>query len=69
MDKAAMVILVPKWPTQSWFAFLRRYLVAEPMEIPLERDVLRLKDVDGRLEDKQHARLGKMTLLICHVQG
>ena len=43
--------------------------VEEPMELPLTRNVLRLKDVDGKLEDKQHARLNKMSLLICHVKA
>ena len=69
MDKAELILVVPNWPTQSWYAFLRRYLVESPMEIPLDRDILRLKDVDGKLYDKQHPRLGKMTLLVCHVKA
>ena len=69
MDRAELIVVVPKWPTQSWYAFLRRYMVEEPIEVPLTRDVLRLKDVDGKLDDKQHARLNKMSLLICHVKA
>ena len=67
MDRADLIVVVPKWPTQSWYAFLKKYLVQEPIEIPLERDTLRLKDVDGKLFDKQHPRLHKMTLWACHV--
>ena len=69
MDSAELILVVPKWPTQSWYAFLRRYMVQEPMEVPLQKDVLRLKDVDGRLYDKQHARMGKMSLLVCHMKA
>ena len=69
MDRADMIVVVPKWPTQSWYAFLRRYMVDEPMEVPLNRNVLRLKDVDGKLYDKQHPRTGKMSLLVCHVRA
>ena len=69
MDRAHMIVIVPKWPTQPWFAFLRRYLVEEPFEIPLHRNVLRLKDVDGKLYDKQHPRMNKMSLWACHLKA
>ena len=69
MDRAELILVVPKWPTQSWYAFLKKYLIESPMDIALDKDVLRLKDVDGRLYGKQHPRLGKMTLSVCHVKA
>ena len=69
MDRAEMIVVVPKWTTQAWYAFMNRYLVREPMEIPVNRNVLRLKDVEGRLYEKQHPRVGKMTLSVCHVKA
>ena len=69
MDKADMILIVPNWPTQSWFAFLKRYMVQEPIEIPLQKDTLRLKDVDGKLYAKQHPRLNKMSLWACHLKA
>ena len=68
MDKADMILIVPNWPTQSWFAFLKKYLVQEPIEIPLVRDTLRLKDADGKIYAKQHPRMNKMSLWACHVK-
>lgn len=69
MDRAELILVVPKWPTQTWFAFLKRYLIQDPIEIPLKWDTLRLKDSVGKLSQKQHPRVGKMNLWACHLRA
>ena len=42
-DRASGILVLPNWPTQSWFPLLRRTLVAEPMMLGWSQDLVDLR--------------------------
>ncbi len=66
LEKAEIILIVPKWQTQPWFNLLRKLLVTEPFEIILFPDVLSLHS-SSRVHPL--AQSGKTRLLACRLSG
>jgi len=63
-DKAEGIIVVPKWPTQTWFPKLLSMLTADPIILPRNKYLL------TQPGSKQHHPLyNRMFLLCCRVSG
>ncbi len=63
-DEAEGLIIVPKWPTQSWFPKLLSLLIEEPLILRRSKQLLELP---GTTE--QHPLINSMFLLSCRVSG
>ena len=63
-DMAEAVMIVPVWPTQSWFSKLLEMLVDVPRNLPCRQNLLTLPH-----STKTHPLWKKMKLMICRVSG
>ena len=63
-DEAEGVIVVPYWPTQVWFPLLHRLLLAEPLRLPRNADLLTLPFREG-----PHPLWQKLQLVACLLSG
>lgn len=64
-DSAEGIMIVPAWPTQSWYPRLLQMLVDKPIVLPKSRHLLHLP-----YKPDQHHPLGqKLVLIACHVSG
>ena len=59
-DGAKGILIVPNWPTQAWFPLLRRLLLAEPMRLTWQNDLVTLQFRQG-----QHPMGRKLNLMAC----
>lgn len=64
-DKATGIVIVPHWPTQAWWPYLMRMLIAVPLFLPRNRDTLLLPS-DPDLLHPLHKNLN---LLLCRLSG
>lgn len=64
-DAATGVVVVPYWPTQTFFPILMRLLVEIPVLISTRKNLLTLPSHPSL----QHHLQGKLKLLICKVSG
>lgn len=65
-DKAEGVIIVPKWPTQSWFPQMLNLLIQEPIVLPQIQTLL-TQPVSGEIHPLISAN--KLILLACRLSG
>lgn len=64
IDMARGFLIVPLWPSQSWWAALMRILVDKPRILPFRKDLLRLPYMD-----RIHPLQSKLVLVVCKVSG
>ena len=64
-DKSSGIIIVPEWPTQSWFPSMMRLLIDFPIHISRHLKLLTLPNKSHQ----QHALWKKLNLLACYVSG
>lgn len=63
-DKATSVVILPNWPTQTYYATAMNMLIQDPVYIRKSRSLLEIPD------SKQiHPLWNKLTLLGCHLSG
>ena len=63
-DRASGILVLPNWPTQSWFPLLKRTLMAEPMMLGWSQDLVTLPFQSG-----SHPLGRKLKLMACHLCG
>ncbi|XP_072017157.1 uncharacterized protein [Amphiura filiformis] len=63
-DEAEGLLIVPKWPTQSWFPQMLSLLIQDPIVLPNTRSLL-TQPVSGEL----HPLNTKLILLACRLSG
>ena len=61
----AAIIIVPDWPTASWYPFLMKLCVDAPLILPQSRDTLVLP----HRPQEVHKLYPKLRLLACHISG
>ena len=64
-EKVQGIIMVPKWPTQTWWPVLVRMLVDNPVLLPKRKKLLFLPSSP----EKIHPLYPKLELLMCHLSG
>lgn len=64
-EKATGLLVVPYWPTQSWWPFLMNILINYPIILPRGKETLRLPAQPQLL----HPLHKKLDLLLCHLSG
>ena len=64
-DKGEGILMIPYWPTQSWFPLVMRSLVAQPVFIPAHKELLHLP----YNQETVHPLHDRMNLLACHISA
>jgi len=64
-EKVQGIIIVPKWPTQTWWPVLMRMLIDNPVLLPKRKKLLFLPSSP----EKIHPLYPKLELLMCHLSG
>ena len=64
-DKATGILVMPDWPTQSWWPYLTSMLIAQPVNLPRTSKLLYLPAEPKRI----HPLSRTMNLLFCQVCG
>ena len=64
-DCAEGLMIVPMWPTQSWYPKLLRMLVAAPRVLPQQRTALQMPGMPQEV----HPLFRKMVLIACRLPG
>lgn len=65
MEEAEVILIVPYWTTQSWFAKLTRMLIELPLLLPRKRDLLTLPFN----KSARHPLAAKLRLMACRLSG
>ncbi|XP_064638339.1 uncharacterized protein LOC135494352 [Lineus longissimus] len=63
-DKTSGILVVPDWPTQPWYATVRKLLIDKPHIIQARKHLLRIPGVD-----KLHPLWKRIKLLACPLSG
>lgn len=63
-DEANGFMIVPKWPTQSWFAKLLSLLVDEPIILPTHKNIITLPT-----SHSAHPLYKRLNLMCCRLSG
>lgn len=64
-DKAEGILIVPNWPTQTWFPQMMQLLVTEPLTLPKGKTMLTLPFK----KELVHPLYPKLQLLACHLSA
>jgi hypothetical protein len=64
-DKATGIIVIPHWPTQSWWLYLTNMLIKCPLMLPSTQTTLMLPYHPQKIHPLQK----KLRLLMCHLSG
>ena len=64
-EKATGLLVVPHWPTQSWWPYLTDMLIAKQIILPRKPDLLYLPSEPQRI----HSLSKTIRLLLCQVSG
>ena len=64
-ERSEGLVLLPKWPTQTWWPVAMKMLVQRPVALPADQSTLYLPNSP----DERHPLYQKMTLLMCHLSG
>ena len=64
VDGATGILIVPDWPTQAWYPLLWRLLLAEPLRLNWQHDLVILSFRTG-----PHPLRKKLQLMACHLCG
>lgn len=65
MDQAEAIVVMPKWPTQTFYSKAMEMLVTQPLLLPTTDNILLLPTKP----DKQHPLLPKLQLMACRLSG
>ena len=63
LDQAELILIVPMWPTQTWFARLLQLLERKPVLIPTRRHTIYLPHNQGEI----HPLWKKLKLMACRL--
>ena len=64
LDGATGILIVPDWPTQAWYPLLRRLLLADPLRLNWQHDLVILPFSTG-----PHPLGKKLQLTACHLDS
>ena len=64
-DQATGLVVVPFWPTQTWWPPLTRMLIQAPLVLPKRKNTLYLPQDPNAV----HPLHSQMSLLLCHLSG
>ena len=64
-DKATGLLVVPVWPTQTWWPYFTAMLIASPILLPRKKDTLYLPENPTAVHPLQK----QLQLLLCHISG
>ena len=64
-EKATGIIVIPHWPTQSWWPYLTNMLINCPLMLPSTPTTLMLPSHPQKI----HSLQKKLRLLMCHLSG
>ena len=64
-DQATGLLIVPKWPTQTWYPQLLKMLVQHPIMLPTGKTTLTLPSQPAAV----HPLYRTLRLMICHLSG
>ena len=64
-ERVQGIMIVPKWPTQTWWPVLMRMLIGNPVLLPNRKKLLFLPSSPGMI----HPLYPKLVLLMCHLSG
>ena len=64
-DMASGVLVIPDWPTQSWYPKATKMLTKSPITLEPHRKLLTLPNHSKKV----HSLSGKLRLLVCHLSG
>ena len=64
-DKATGLLVIPKWPTQSWWPRVMRMLTQVPIQLPTKKHLLTQPSQPSLV----HPLYPKLVLLLCQVSG
>ena len=64
-EKSEGLVLIPKWPTQTWWPVVMKMLVQSPVVLPMNELTLYLPSHPN----ERHPLHQKMSLLMCHLSG
>ena len=64
-EEATGLLVVPHWPTQTWWPYLMNMLIDFPLMLPKKEDTLYLPAHPHLL----HTLHKKLQLLVCHLSG
>ena len=64
-DQATGLLIVPLWPTQTWWPPLTRMLIQPPLVLPNRHNTLYLPQNPSAV----HPLHSQMSLLLCHLSG
>ncbi len=64
-EKSEGLVLIPKWPTQTWWPVVMKMVVQSPVVLPMNELTLYLPSHPN----ERHPLHQKMSLLMCHLSG
>ena len=64
LDRATGILIVPEWPTQTWFALLKRMLLRPPLRLTWKDNLVTLP-----FEERVHPLGRKLRLMACYLSG
>ena len=64
-ERVQGIIIIPKWPTQTWWPVLMRMLIDNPVLLPNRKKLLFLPSSPEMI----HPLYPKLELLMCHLSG
>ena len=64
LDKATGILIVPEWPTQTWFALLKRMLLRPPLRLTWRDNLVTLP-----FTENVHPLGRKLRLMACYLSG
>jgi hypothetical protein len=65
-ENVSGVLVVPKWPTKSWYSMLRKITQCDPFVFPILNDTLCLP---SRKTRQPHPLAGRTLLMACYICG
>jgi ribonuclease HI len=65
MEKADIILLVPKWPTKPWFSLFKRMIMQGPITIAVDNDTF----ISPGCRGKTHPLTGRLVMLAAHLSG
>ena len=64
LDRATGILIVPEWPTQTWFALLKRMLLRPPLHLTWRGNLVTLP-----FTENVHPLGRKLRLMACYLSG
>ena len=64
-DQATAIMIVPKWPTQTWYPKLLSLMTSEPLNLPKTKDLLTLPGQQSKI----HPLYPHLHMIACHLSA